>query len=83
MSEGDSGGPLEGMNDWCKKSGITASFVIFGALNIGMMYVGIRSVDKCPVEQMIPNYLIGKIIIGLTTEYYDLYWVHRTFTVTL
>ena len=61
MSSGDERrSRLGGMNDWRKQSGITCSFVIFAGLNIGMMYVGINSVDKCPIEQMIPNYLIGK-----------------------
>ena len=50
---------VEDVNDWRKRSGLTFSFLVFAALNIVMMYVGIISVDKCPIQQMIPNYLIG------------------------
>lgn len=62
--EGSGGGNLLGcMNDWRKQSGITCSFLVFSALNIGMMVVGIQAVHKCPVQPMIPNYLIGKEIV--------------------
>ena len=51
---------LGDVNDCRKKSGLTCSFVVFAALNVAMMVVGIKAVDSCPVDQMIPNYLIGE-----------------------
>ena len=48
------------LNDWRKQSGITCSFVIFAALNIAMMVVGIRNLRDCPAEKMVPIYLIGE-----------------------
>ncbi len=48
------------MNDFRQKSGLTCSFLIFTALNLAMLIVGIDAIDECPDEQMVPNYLIGE-----------------------
>lgn len=41
---------------------LTWSIAVTGGLSIGMMPVGISALDACPVEPMIPIYLIGKEI---------------------
>ena len=48
------------LNDWRKQSGLTCSFIIFAALNVAFMYVGITNLHSCPVEKMVPIYLVGK-----------------------
>ena len=48
------------LNDWRKKSGLTCSFVIFTALNIAMMTIGIMGLHRCPIQKMVPIYLIGE-----------------------
>ena len=53
-------GCFGGINERRKQYGFTFTFVVFAALNIGMMYSGIVTIHKCPIEPMIPNYLIGK-----------------------
>ena len=50
---------LSSVDDWRKKSGITCTFAIFAALNVAMVWVGADAVGACPVEKMVPNYLIG------------------------
>lgn len=47
------------MNDCRKQSGITCSFVVFMALNVAMLVVGINATGHCPEEPMVPVYLIG------------------------
>lgn len=51
---------LNSVQDWRKKSGITCTFVLFAALNVAMVWVGADAVGHCPVEKMVPTYLIGK-----------------------
>ena len=46
------------INQWRKQSGITCSFVIFAALNIAMVVVGVKASNYCPVEPMITIYLM-------------------------
>jgi len=46
------------LNDYRKKSGLTCSFIIFTALNITMVVIGGENLQKCPVEHMVPIYLI-------------------------
>merc|ERR1711997_64010 len=41
-----------------KKSGLSCSFIIFAALNIAMVAVGSNALDACPVDPMIPIYLV-------------------------
>jgi len=62
MSKEEPSGPLAclgEMNDCRKRSGLTCSFVLFAALNLAMLVVGMRTRDDCPEEPMIPTYLIG------------------------
>jgi hypothetical protein len=40
-----------------------SSFIIFAALNIAMVWIGADAVDECPVQKMVPNYLIGNSLI--------------------
>ena len=49
------------LNDWRKQSGLTCSFVIFAALNIVFMYMGITNLHRCPAERMVPIYLVGEL----------------------
>ncbi len=58
----DSGGGLNlgKMDDWRKKSGLSCSFFIFAALNTAMVVVGAKALKLCPLQTMIPIYLIGK-----------------------
>ena len=53
---------LGSIDDWRKKSGLSCSFFIFAALNIAMIVVGGDALFLCPVQPMVPVYLIGKII---------------------
>ena len=53
---------LSSVDDWRKKSGITCTFAIFAALNIAMVWVGADAFNLCPVEKMVPTYLIGKAV---------------------
>ena len=52
--------PSPSLNDWRKQSGLTCSFIVFAALNVAFMYVGITNLDNCPVEKMVPIYLVGE-----------------------
>ena len=49
--------------DWRKKSGLSCSFFIFAALNLAMVIVGGDAAYLCPVQPMVPVYLIGKYLI--------------------
>ena len=51
---------LGSMDNLRKKSGLSCSFIIFAALNIAMAAVGAEAINDCPVDPMIPIYLIGK-----------------------
>ena len=51
---------LMALNDCRKNSGFTCSFMIFAALNIAMMTIGVQNLHSCPISYMIPVYLIGK-----------------------
>ncbi len=53
---------LNSVDDWRKKSGVTCSFVIFAALNIAMVWVGADAINQCPIQKMVPTYLIGKAL---------------------
>eukprot|EP00095_Tigriopus_kingsejongensis_P004244 maker-scaffold711_size108467-snap-gene-0.34 protein:Tk04244 transcript:maker-scaffold711_size108467-snap-gene-0.34-mRNA-1 annotation:"PREDICTED: uncharacterized protein LOC100493102 isoform X4" len=57
-SEEPATGCCGGFNEQRKQYGITCTFTIFAALNICMIYVGAKAVHSCPVEPMVPNYLI-------------------------
>ena len=48
--------------DWRKKSGLSCSFFIFAALNLAMVIVGGDAAYLCPVQPMVPVYLIGKYL---------------------
>ena len=50
------------MEDWRKKTGLSCCFFFFATLNLGMVFVGGNAIDHklCPVEPMVPIYLIGK-----------------------
>ena len=54
---------LGSMDNLRKKSGLSCSFIIFAALNIAMVVVGGEAVNLCPIDPMIPIYLIGKSFI--------------------
>ena len=54
--------PSISLNDWRKQSGLTCSFIVFAALNVAFMYVGITNLDNCPVEKMVPIYLVGEYL---------------------
>merc|ERR1711997_582842 len=49
---------LGSMDNLRKKSGLSCSFIIFAALNIAMVAVGGKAIKNCPVDPMIPIYLI-------------------------
>ena len=49
--------------DWRKKSGLSCSFFIFAALNLAMVIVGGDAAYLCPVQPMVPVYLIGKYVV--------------------
>jgi len=49
---------LMALNDFRKNSGFTCSFMIFAALNIAMMIIGVQNLHNCPISYMIPVYLI-------------------------
>ena len=51
---------LGSMDNCRKKSGLSCSFIIFAALNIAMVAVGSNALDACPVDPMIPIYLVGE-----------------------
>ena len=51
---------LSSVDDWRKKSGVTCSFVIFAALNIAMVWIGADAINQCPIEPMVPTYLVGE-----------------------
>lgn len=61
-AETSSNGCCSGINTQRKQYGITCTFAVFAALNVIMMYVGIRAIHVCPAERMVPNYLIGEFI---------------------
>ena len=46
--------------DWRKKSGLSCSFFVFAALNLAMVIVGSDAAYLCPVQPMVPVYLIGE-----------------------
>ena len=54
---------LGSMDNLRKKSGLSCSFIIFAALNIAMVAVGGEAVNLCPIDPMIPIYLIGNSFI--------------------
>lgn len=58
MSEKQSWLGLSAMDDWRKKSGFSCSFIIFAALNTAMVAVGGEALNGCPLEHMVPIYLI-------------------------
>ena len=57
------------LNDWRKQSGLTCSFIIFAALNVAFMYVGITNLHSCPAEKMVPIYLVGKGQVSHVQDY--------------
>ena len=61
---------LSSVDDWRKKSGVTCSFVIFAALNIAMVWIGADAIYQCPIEPMVPTYLVGEL--GLKMQLYYL-----------
>lgn len=54
---------LNSVADWRKKSGITCSFVIFAALNIAMVWIGADALHLCPIQPMVPTYLVGNMYL--------------------
>lgn len=48
------------VDEWRKRPGLPCCWIVFAALNIAMMVIGIERLDECPIEPMIPIYLIGE-----------------------
>ena len=47
------------LEEWKRRTGITFGFVVFFGLSISMLGVGAAHANDCPVEKMVPIYLIG------------------------